>query len=305
MELEFRLLRSFVTVASEGHFGRAAERLNITQPALTRRIHDLEARIGAAVFIRRPRDLELTEAGRVLLGEAERLLAQSRRALERTRRTAHGDSGHLSLGFVASVSDALAQLVRLARERYPGITFTFSERAWLEQSAGLGSGEDDAAFMRDVPPDAPWQRLELVREPLCIVVPHYHPLACHEHVEVEDLRMLADTPFVASRRWMQTRHDQWGFIPQIADEVASLTATYALVRAGIGVSLMPLAYAPDARGVTFVPIVGTITRLELCWGGDNDRPVLERFLEVVREWLASPDAGIPGETGGQQPQGHR
>jgi DNA-binding transcriptional LysR family regulator len=294
MDLELRLLRSFVTVAAEGHFGRAAKRLNITQPALTRRIHDLEARVGAAVFIRRPRDLELTEAGRVLLGEAERLLAHSQRALERTRRTAHGDSGHLFLGFVASVSDALAQLVRLTRARYPGITFTFSERAWLEQSAGLESGEDDAAFMRDIPPDAPWQRLELVREPLCIAVPDHHPLACNERVEVADLRTLADTPFVASHRWMQTRDDEWGFMPRIADEVVSLTATYALIRAGFGVSLLPLAYAPDARGITFVPIAGTSTRLELCWGAGNDRPVRESFLEVVRDWLASPDADTPG-----------
>jgi len=294
MELELRLLRSFVTVATEGHFGRAAKRLNITQPALTRQIQDLEARVGAAVLIRRPRDLELTEAGRVLLGEAERLLAHSRRALERTRRTAHGDSGHLCLGFVASASDVLAQLVRLTRERYPGITFTFNERAWLEQTAGLESGEDDVAFLRDIPPSAPWRRLELVREPLCIVVPHHHRLASKERVEVGDLRTLAATPFVASRRWMQRREDEWGFTPQIADEVVSLTATYALVRAGFGVSLLPLAYAPDARGITFVPIADTSTRLELCWGVDHDRPVRENLLRVVREWLANLAARITG-----------
>ena len=294
MELEFRLLRSFVAVATERHFGRAAKRLNITQPALTRQIQDLEARVGAAVFIRRPRDLELTQAGRVLLGEAERLLAQCRRALERTQRTAQGDIGHLSLGFLASASDVLARLVGLTRERYPGITFTFSERAGRDQSAGLESGEDDAAFLRDIPPGAPWQRLELVCEPLCIVVPNLHPLASREHLEVEDLRALASTPFVASHRWMLGREHEWGFVPKVADEVVSLTATYAFVRAGFGVSLLPLAYAPDARGTTFVPIVGTTSRLELCWGAGNDQPVRESFLMVVREWLAGREADVTG-----------
>jgi DNA-binding transcriptional LysR family regulator len=285
MELDLRLLRSFVTVAAEGHFGRAATRLAITQPALTRQIQNLEAQIGAAVFIRRTRDLALTEAGRVLLGEAERLLAHSQRALERTRRTAHGDSGHLSLGFLASASDIVVELVRRTRQRHPGITFTFNERAWLEQSAGIESGEDDAAFLRDVPAQVPWQRLELVREPLCVVVPDDHRLASRKRVRAQDLRNLADTPFVASHRWLSRCEDEWGFTPRIADEVVSLTATYALVRAGFGVSLLPLAYAPHADGIAFVPIGGTTTRLEICWP-DDDRPVRETFVQVVREWLS-------------------
>src|SRR5215211_5172795 len=99
MVLELRLVESYLAVADERHYGRAAARLQLSQPALSRQVQEREARVGARLLERGPAGVALTEAGRVLRAEGERLVAHSRRALETTRRAAAGELGHLSIGF--------------------------------------------------------------------------------------------------------------------------------------------------------------------------------------------------------------
>lgn len=283
MELEPRLLRALVTVAEERHFGRAAARMYVTQPTLTRQVHALEALIGAQLLQRLPTGVVPTEPGRVLLGRARQLLADGERALDETRQVAHGRAGHLSIGFLTSAAEILGPLVRDARERDPGVAFTFTERAWAEQTEGLESGQDDLAFVRDLPATAPWQRRQLGRQNLCIVVPSSHRLAGRKRLTVADLRTLADTPFVASRRWMRGREERWGFTPRVTDDVISLTASFTLVRAGLGVSLMPDSYAhPPVAGVIFIPVQGEISHLELAWEPARPHPPRDRFLAAAR-----------------------
>src|SRR4051812_7250681 len=120
MDLELRLLRSLLVVADERHLGRAAARLAITQPALSRQMQTLEARVEAPLLVRLPRGVELTEAGRVLAADARRLVDDSDRALDRARRAGRGDLGHLRIGFIASAADRLmAPLLRRLADRSP------------------------------------------------------------------------------------------------------------------------------------------------------------------------------------------
>ena len=282
MELEPRLLRALLTVAEERHFGRAAARLYTTQPTLTRQIHALETLVGAQLLERRSTGVVATEPGRVLVARARQLLADAERALDEARRVADGETGHLSIGFLTSAAELLGPLVRDARERDPGVTFTFTERAWAEQTTGLESGQDDLAFVRDLPAAAPWERRELAREQLCIVVPRGHRLAGRRRLSIADLRTLTNTPFVTSRRWMHGREARWGFVPHVADDVVSLAASFSLVRAGLGVSLMPAGYGrPPVAGVAFVPVRGETSRLELAWDPSHRHPPRERFLAAI------------------------
>ena len=287
MELESRLLRAFVTVAEELHFGRAAARLNITQPALSRQVQQLELQIGAQLLARGPHGVALTEAGRVLRADGERLLAQGGRALDRARRAASGDLGHLSAGFVGSALDLVVAALGEMRERHAGVAFTTTERAFREQTAGLESGEDDVAFVRDIEPGSAFAVTALRPEPLCLVVPAAHPLAGRVRVTRRELlKAVASTPIVSTRRWMGLQ----GLDPPTLDEVASTLATLRLVAAGVGISYMPAGYRSQAGGgVNFVPVSGESSILQIATVPRPPSPVAHRFIELAGRMAAPSD----------------
>jgi DNA-binding transcriptional LysR family regulator len=298
MDLELRLVRSFIAVAEERHFGRAAVRLHLSQPALSRQVRELEARVGGPLLERGPAGVRLTDAGRVLLAEGEQLVAHADRALDRTQRAARGEVGHLRIGFLGSTADrTLAPLLRAMRDTYPEVTFTLTERFWPDRMAGLENDEDDVALVRDVPPGGPWRTVTLLRENQCVVMPESHPLARRRRLYRRDLRTLAQTPFITSHQWITGREPAWGFTPEVV-EVASLPATCGLVRAGVGVSVMSHSYAslaPD--GVAFVPVAGESTRQQLVWPRDGARPAVQRFVELARAWTPPRHRHAPGLSG--------
>lgn len=279
-ELDLRRLRAFLVVAEELNVGRAAERLNITQPALSRQIHALEALVGAELLLRRPRGVALTEAGRELCAEGERLLAHSARALDRTRRAGQGHLGHLAVGFIGSALDVVVRLLGELRSRHPEIDFTLSERAYRQQTAGITTGEDDAAFVRDVVNDDAWQLVELCREESCLVVPVSHALSDRDRISDRELQTLLNEPFVSTRRWLAQR----GFEPRTLSEVASTRATLRLVEEGVGLSLMPAGYRSQAGpGVRFVPVEGQGSTLQLALPRRSPSAVARRFMALVAQ----------------------
>src|SRR5215475_4710475 len=149
MDVDVRLWRAFATVAEELHYGRAAERLHITQPALSRQIRDLERALGITLFDRTSRRVVLSQAGQAVLGQARRALTESDRAVRLARLAAHGDWGELAIAALPSV--ALAQLpaiVRAYRDAHPAIGITISESFDDEQLAALAAGRIDAGFLR-------------------------------------------------------------------------------------------------------------------------------------------------------------
>lgn len=292
--LDARLLRAFVTVADELHFGRAATRLNLTQPALSRQVQQLERRIGSPLLVRGSHGVTLTEAGRVLRTDAERLLAQGSRALDRARRAGRGELGHLSVGFVGSALDVVVGLLGSLRSLHPDVVFTVTERAFREQTAGLEAGEDDAAFVRDLRPNGAFELVEIRREPLCLVVPTDHRLAARDRLTRRELlREVSRSPFVTTQRWMGLH----GLDPDALDEVASTPLTLRLVAARVGLSYMPSGYRDQAPPdtVRFVPVSGESSVLQLAIGRRPVPPVAERFIALARRVAALPDdrAGAP------------
>ena len=195
MNIELRHLRYFVAVAEELHFGRAAARLNISQPPLSQQILLLEEQIGARLLARTNRSVSLTAAGAQFLADARQILGQVETAASRAARLHLGETGELRLGltasapFIKTVSDALL----LYRQRYPDVHVQTQESHTREQIGPLGDGSLDLGLMRNTPlPDTLCWRVAL-REPMLAMVHHSHPLAGRARIS---LRELAAEPFV-------------------------------------------------------------------------------------------------------------
>ena len=145
--------------------------------------------------------------------------------------------------------------------------------------------------MRDLADDSPWQTRELLEERLCLVLPAHHALATRPEVSFDDLRRVADEPFITTHSWMAGRAPRWGFEPRVLGDVTSLQGIFALIVFGFGISFMPESYSAVRRPeLVFVPVAGEISRQQIAWPPDAALPTRERFLEVV--------AGARGQLGG-------
>ncbi len=296
--MELRHLRYFVAVAEELNVRRAAERLHVSQPPLSRQIHDLEDEIGAKLFLRGKRGMQLTEAGKFLLEEARQILGQSERAIRLTNAASRGEAGRLSLAYSAAIFDpAFSRAVRLFRQRFPlvevamrELSFSLQLQALLDRQIDIGyvvfgamQTETDLAF-------------ECIRQvATCIALPRDHPLAKRKQLKLQDL---AREPFIFPRQSMSTFR-AWllelcraaGFTPQIVQEGDNAMGILGLVASGGGV-----AFAPDtgrifqAMGVEFRALPPATPKFDLhcVWRRDNTSPLVPAFLNILRE-CARPD----------------
>ena len=180
---EMRLLRYFVTVAEERHFGRAAERLHIAQPPLSQQIQKLERQLGVDLIDRSRRPIELTDAGTALLGEARLALTHGERAFAAARRAATGHLGHLHIGALqAAVDGVLSYVMRAHRRDYPDVKLELTELDTTEQVAQLVEHRLDVGFLRG-PVDEPSLTIQtLIEDPLAAVVSEDDALAEHERL---------------------------------------------------------------------------------------------------------------------------
>ena len=189
--MELRHLRYFVAVAEELHFGRAARRLHIAQPPLSRQIRDLERDVGTPLFERRPRGVELTPAGRAFLPEARLTLAQAERAQRTAQRAAMGETGRLRVGFVEAAADTgiLPDVLSFFRMHLPSIGLSLFEMDSLQQAEAFRDGRIDLGLLSSIPPDAArWLQVEVVhREPLVLAMPPTHPLVGRKRLALRDL----------------------------------------------------------------------------------------------------------------------
>ncbi|MER8072970.1 LysR substrate-binding domain-containing protein [Streptomyces sp. NPDC094034] len=261
--MELRELRSFVAVAASGGFGRAAEQLHIAQPAVSQQVKRLERELGAPLFLRTTRSVELTPAGVRLLERAKVILAEVDRAAEDVRRVQAGGIGKVSVGFVGTATyDLLPTLSRCVRARLPGITLELrGERLSPALSASLLASELDLAVMRDPGPEGGLAVSRLRTERLVAVLPADHRLATARSVTIGDLR---DDIFVlhpSDRR--STLHAAVigacraaGFAPIDTVEVAETATLVNFVAAGIGVSVVPHpVMALNLAGVRYTELV--------------------------------------------------
>jgi DNA-binding transcriptional LysR family regulator len=289
---ELRHLRYFVAVAEELHFGRAAARLGLAQPPLSQQIQRLEQVLGVRLLDRTSRRVRLTDAGAALLPEARRVLAAAVTALEAARRAGRGESGELRVAFAATVMFlALPEIIRVFRDRFPGVHLDLREMPTGPQLAALKAGEIDIGFVREPRPDPELEMVTVMREPLRIAVHKSHPLASRATLAVQHL---ANEPFVLFPEELAPGlHAQVmalcraaGFTPRVVEVSRELYTSVSLVEAGVGVSILPASVEKLGwRGVRYRPIpsASAETRIAAAWRTDRVRPVLAAFMEVVRE----------------------
>ena len=296
--MELRHLRYFVAVAEERHFGRAAERLRMAQPPLSRQIRDLETRLGVELFERHSRGAEPTEAARLLLPEARAALAHAERLKAMARRAGRGELGSLAVGFVGSAAygAVVPKILREFRERFPEVELTLKEMSTAEQARALNDGLIGAGFVR--PPvggEGDYLGVRAVlEEALVAALPASHRLAGAEGVRLGDL---AGEPFVLyPRRLGLSFYDLVvgacrgaGFEPRVAQEAAHMQTVVGLVAAGAGVSLVPASVAElVGDGVSYKPLEGGAppARIAVAWRLGNPSHTVEAFMRIVEEVVA-------------------
>ncbi|MFD4192725.1 MULTISPECIES: LysR substrate-binding domain-containing protein [Amycolatopsis] len=292
--MELRHLRYFTAVADTCHFGKAAERLHMAQPALSHAIRQLEAELGAPLFTRTTRQVRLTPAGEFLLGEAQRVLDTVEDSVRGVRRIADGRLGLVRVGFTGtSAFSHLPRIARAVKRDLPGVAVeVHADLLTPAQCDGLRNGDLDLAVLR--PPargeDIDLHTLEV--EPLILAVPADHRLAVEPVVSMADLRTEGFISYAAKdsvvNDAVMRSCQAAGFSPHREHEAAGTAVLLALVAGGLGIAVLPAsARALPLAGVVFRDLAdaGTV-ELALAWRRDNDSPLVRSVLEVLEAALA-------------------
>jgi DNA-binding transcriptional LysR family regulator len=291
MSIGLHHLRYFVAVAEEGHVTRAAERLRIAQPSLSAQIRYLERQIGAPLFRRHARGVELTAAGEAFLAEARASLAAADTAVEAARRAARGQQRHLRIGFIVGTQvEPTSAVLHGFRNRCPEVALDLVEHSFADPSAGLNSGAVDLAFV--MPPFAHQERLRmelLYSAPRVAVLPAGHPLAGRRSISV---RELFDEPWIVCDTDDEVCRDYWLAADHrdrpaiLGQRTRSLDKFIQLVAAGELVGLAaswvePVFARPD---IAFVPVQDVEpATTALAWPPHPPNPLVEPFVALARE----------------------
>jgi len=246
VEMELRHLRYFVAVAEEQNVSRAAVRLHISQPPLSRQIRDLEDELGIALFEHGSKPARLTEAGRVFLTEARALLQRAEEAVQMAKAVAGGERGEIHVGYAPSLTvELLPRALRRFRESCPGVRVRLHDLSTEEMLRGLRDGKLQAAVLVQVPPKALAGLVfeELHRHLVCVAMPPTHPLARARRVGLEQLvneRLVAFTQadYPEHQAWIAGLFAPLKRTPQIVEEHDSITSLIAAVESGRGVAVI-------------------------------------------------------------------
>ncbi|PPF53279.1 LysR family transcriptional regulator [Clavibacter michiganensis] len=292
MDLDLRLVRAFLAVADELHFGRAAEELGIAQPVLSQQVQRLERRLGVALLTRTSRSVALTPAGAALRDRGRALLRQADAGIDEVARIARGEVGRLEIGMVHSTVAIGAEdlgpveSIRRFRARHPDVEVRVREGFTVDLMDALRRGELDVAVVRDPDPTPGVDLRELVTEPFVAVVPAAHPLADADEV---DAALLADEPFVfpprrasedAYRRNLAPLTER-GRVVRVVQEGSTWTMIVHLVGAGLGVTIAPRSAAVGAPAtVRVLPLTGSraVSTVHLATRAGGSRAVVDAFL---------------------------
>ena len=288
--MEFRQLRYFVTVAQELHFGRAAERLDITQPALSKQIRVLETNIGIKLFFRTKRSVKLTPAGEVFLKEAQQLLQQAENAIAKAQRTAKGEVGKLAIGFTATATyTVLPELIGRFRSSYPGVEVEMLELCTEAQVTALNQGEIDLGFLHPPIDSRGLELYPLLSEKFVALLPQQHHLITQKSLSLKDLAQesfilhpRSEGPFLYDEFFKLCRKN--GFKPEIVKEVNSHQTRICLVAAGMGITFIPAGLQTLMNSdLVCKPIKNLPLKLEFAaaWRSIVVMPVLQEFLILL------------------------
>lgn len=285
-------LEGFVAVAEELHFGRAARRLHITQPPLSRRVQQLEEQVGVDLLDRDRRGVRLTPAGRGFLADARRILGLAEQATLSARRVPRGEKGTVTIGFTAAIAyTRLDRVVARAAERLPDVDLVLREMVTAAQVAALRAGAIDVGMLRPPVGGNDLRSRRLFAEPLVGAFPTGHRLAVRTGgpalADLDGEPMIGYSP--AEARYF---HDLLirvlapaGVAPDFVQHVTQIHTVLALVSAGLGVALVPAgATRLHFDGVRLRPLTDLpdeLVAVDAAWRRDNDNPVLRALLAVI------------------------
>jgi DNA-binding transcriptional LysR family regulator len=289
MDVELADLEAIVALAESLHFGRAADRLHVSQPALSKRLRKLEGRIGGPLLVRRYRDVRLTEAGRLLAERGRQLLRESEATIALSQRAARGEAGRLRIGFgIASILGLLPDVLLRFRRTHPGVHLQLRDMSTPEQIAALEAGDIDVGFVRlPVTGDRLVVR-PVLDERLVLATGPRSPWNA-----AVGLRSVAAEPFlIISRSRSASFYDHAlsvcaaaGFAPRIVQEANELFTVLSLVGAGLGVSLVPRSAAlMHLPGVRFRELTLPEAACNIAVAGRRaagHAPLIRQFADLV------------------------
>jgi DNA-binding transcriptional LysR family regulator len=290
--MELRHLRYFLAVADEGHFGRAAERLHIVQPALSMQIRALETELGAPLFVRTSRRVTLTEAGALLRVEAERTLQQAERAKAVVERAARGEIGTVRIGFVANASFAgkLSTDIAAFKRAHPHVDLELTEMYPLPQMEAILAGRLDVGYSIDIVEQSPHglEVAAIAAWPWIVAMSASHPLARRKTVSA---KLLAEEAFVVYAA--DTEDDSHvgvlrqllGREPREVHRVPNTLAVVTLAAAGMGLALVPASVTTlNLPDVAYRPLDAFRRNytLMLLSRRDEPSPAIRRFIDIAR-----------------------
>jgi len=289
--MELRQIRYFLALAEELNFSRAARRLHITQPPLTRQIRQLEEHLGTPLFLRTSRRVELTAAGRTFLGEARGVLAVAERAAERAQMAQRGELGRIEIGIYGSaVFNIIPRLLLRFRTLFPKVDLELHTMTKVEQIAALRDERITIGFNRLFPPAVDIAVETVRQEAMWLAVHEGHHLAASPQVALAELDgeplilfPSAPRPSMADEVIALCRAE--GFQPRVVQETSDVVSAIALVAIGFGVALVPeSATNVNLPGLVYRPLAAPRPQIELsCAYRRNDAsPTLHEFLKIVR-----------------------
>lgn len=285
--MDVRELRSFVLLAEQLHFGRAADLLHLSQPALTKQIRRMEDELGAALFERNKQGTALSRFGELFLRDARQTVQSFDGMMDRAKRVSKGEAGRLNIGFGFHTFELVPRLIVKLREIAPGIEVSLRDMSTAEQLRALEAGRIDLGFLRPPLPKG-FKKLPVVRDRLALVSSAVSKLPAN--ATLKDCR---DEPFVALseerapgfHQHMLKACGKYGFYPKIVQQVPELTTALALVRAGLGVAVIPESFWSnrweDVR-IHRLKDKEAGWMVSAAWHEADTNPALARFLGLLR-----------------------
>jgi DNA-binding transcriptional LysR family regulator len=310
--MELRHLRYFLALTEERHFGRAAARLHIAQPPLSRQIQALEKELKCQLFIRGKHPVELTPAGSAFLKYVRRAFAELELGVVEARRAKAGESGRIVVAYPSSLATSgLTELLRFYRGRFPAMELVLREMPPQDQLDALKTHAVDVGFVRGAVFDKDLATERVRRERLVVALPSDHPLASARRTKIS-LATLADEPWIVFPRVRgPSFFDQFislcreaGFSPRIVQEAPQLDII-SLVAAGFGVAVVPSSVSALGRsGVVYLEIAGS-PRADLlaAWRVDETSAAVHEFLAAVRVWGAEQQVSAAAAAGRSRARG--
>ncbi|MCO5734226.1 LysR family transcriptional regulator [Rhizobium sp. SSA_523] len=291
--LEIRHLRYFVVLVEERNFARAAARLGIAQPGLSQQIMNLETILGVSLLDRSRRAVKLTVPGQLLYEEAGKIISQMESTVSALTRVGRGESGRISVGYVASAAYAgvLLQTLSSFRKNYPEVELQLLEVEMRQQLQSLEEGRLDVGYIRPPAPLPGGIALHsILREPLVIALPAHHPQAYQAGLDLADLKSLTfitprQPPDVGFHSNTIRACEEAGFQPSVSAVGRDFTTIVSMVALGIGVAVVPQSLrCLQLPGVRYVALSSTTTTSDLAVAHRRAEtsPVVRAFLAHLR-----------------------